>query len=90
MPSIHARVAEGWRRSRMIRGIRKKAKTYPAMFSPRKTFFQTSPIRSPTTLQVSGGHSCRGDIPFSPGKKGRSVLPLREGVSSAYYGPPSA
>ena len=40
MPSIHARVAEGWRRSRMMRGIRKNAKTYPAMFSARITFFQ--------------------------------------------------
>ena len=40
MPSIHARVAEGWRRSRMTRGIRKNAKRYPAMFSARITFFQ--------------------------------------------------
>ena len=40
MLSIHARVAEGWRRSRMMRGIRKNAKTYPAMFSARITFFQ--------------------------------------------------
>ena len=40
MPSIQARVAEGWRRSRMMRGIRKNAKTYPAMSSARITFFQ--------------------------------------------------
>ena len=40
MPSIQATVAEGWRRSRMTRGIRKNAKTYPAMFSARITFFQ--------------------------------------------------
>ena len=44
MPSIHATVAEGWRRSRMMRGIRKNAKTYPAMFSARITFFQRTGI----------------------------------------------
>ena len=44
MESIHASVAEGWRRSRMMRGIRKIAKAYPAMFSARITFFQMTGI----------------------------------------------
>ena len=65
MPSIHAIVAEGWRRSRMMRGIRMNAKTYPAMFSPRE-YVLPDVVHFPRPfimLQVSGGHSCQGVIP---------------------------
>ena len=68
MPSIHARVAEGWRRWRMMRGIRRNAKTYPAMFSARITFFQM-PGMAVTTASPSPrlkGDSSPAIIPPSP------------------------
>ena len=62
MPSIQARVAEGWRRSRMMRGNRKNAKTYPAMSSARITFFQMPGIAVTIVIipaMLEGGPSAR-------------------------------
>ena len=69
MPSIHARVADGWRRSRMTRGIRKNAKTYPVMFSARITFFQMPGIAASIAtvpVIVEGTPYARYNTPLPP------------------------
>ena len=83
MPSIHARVAEGWRRSRMMRGIRKNAKTYPAMLKRQDHVL-------PDARNCRHLLAFQGDIPAmlegAPSARYNTAFPMRRGTEVAVTG----